>query len=359
MVGKTSPPVVTAVITTYKRPELLKTAIQSVLNQTYPYFKICIYDDASGDHTEEVVAETAGNDPRVSYHLNERNLGVVRNFNYGFSRVDTPFFIDLPDDDILLPEHFERALKGFEKYPEAILSVNQTIFVRPDRTIHRINLDNCRGGIYRPPEGLIFLIKNDPTILSGAVYRSEMRKKIGYYDPKLDCLSDADYVFRIAADCPFVVNKTPGVIFRMHESNARLSMQARFLWPKWLKVMEKLLTHPNLSAEAKLEVENHLKKYLRRGLIRQGKDAVYFRQYSEADKAVQVLKDYFKSPRHALKLQLSSFMGRWFPFYCWITKNYKVLRLKKKRMFASPEYKEYYEECQVRMNSLYKYLEIK
>ena len=55
-------PLITVVIPTFKRPKLLKRAIQSVLNQTYPHFKICVHDDASGDDTGKIVAEMSRND---------------------------------------------------------------------------------------------------------------------------------------------------------------------------------------------------------------------------------------------------------------------------------------------------------
>ena len=40
-------PLITTVIPTYRRPHMLQRAIRSVLDQTYPHFKICVYDNAS------------------------------------------------------------------------------------------------------------------------------------------------------------------------------------------------------------------------------------------------------------------------------------------------------------------------
>ena len=84
-------PQITTVIPTYRRPKLLRRAIQSVLNQTYPHFLVCVYDNASGDETEEVVAEIAHRDSRVRYHRYPENIGLVRNFAYGAAQVVTPF----------------------------------------------------------------------------------------------------------------------------------------------------------------------------------------------------------------------------------------------------------------------------
>ncbi len=52
-------PQITTVIPTYRRPKLLRRAIESVLAQTYPHLKVTVFDNASGDETPEVVAELA------------------------------------------------------------------------------------------------------------------------------------------------------------------------------------------------------------------------------------------------------------------------------------------------------------
>jgi len=50
-------PLITTIIPTYRRPKLLRRAIKSVLGQTFPHFQVCVYDNASGDETPDVVAE--------------------------------------------------------------------------------------------------------------------------------------------------------------------------------------------------------------------------------------------------------------------------------------------------------------
>ena len=68
-------PQITTIIPTYRRPHLLRRAIQGVLNQTYSDFQVCVYDNASGDETAQVVAEFAARDNRVKYHCHSQNIG--------------------------------------------------------------------------------------------------------------------------------------------------------------------------------------------------------------------------------------------------------------------------------------------
>jgi glycosyltransferase involved in cell wall biosynthesis len=326
-----SNPLITIVLLTYKRPKLLKRAIQSALNQTYPHFKICVHDDASGDETGEVVAEMAKNDSRIIYHCNPQNLGVVKNSAHAWKQVDTPYFIELCDDNILLPGCLESALNGFKKYPEALLSANQIIFVNIDWEILRVTLDeNCREGLYEPPEGLLFLIKEIPYIFAGSLFRSDVREKIGDYDAEIGGLADWDYVFRVSAEFPYVINKTPGVIFYGDNTGFAFNTRSHFAWPQWFKMYQRLVEHPSLDLETRAEVETHLKMRLKRMVVGQGKEAIRAGEYSAAGMSAQVLKDFFKSPRHYLKLKLISFACRWFPPYRWYLNQFNELRSKKK-----------------------------
>jgi len=335
-------PSITIVLLTYKRPKLLKRAIRSVLNQTYPYFKVCVYDDASGDETGEIVAEMRKNDARIFYYCNKQNLGVVGNGRQAFEQMNTPYYATLSDDDIFLPTHLETAMKSFRKYPEAMFSANQVISITHEKQIHKVTLyENCSEGLHNPPEGLIFLLKTDPSILSGAVCRSELRQKVGYYDAEVGQISDWDYVFRIAAQFSYVINKLPGYIFYVNEEGFSGSKVDQFFWPQWLKMSEKIVGLSHLSSTTKIEVESLLKGRLRTMLKTQGKEACLSGNFSAAEKSAQILYDYFRSPRHYLKLNLLRFMCKWFPLFKWCAGLFYEMRTRKKLLQNMNRYREY------------------
>lgn len=98
---------------------MLRRAIRSVLDQTYPHFQVCIYDNASNDGTAEVVEALARRDSRIRYHCHAENIGSQENFSFGVSRVDTPFFNLLSDDDFLLPGFFAQAISALQTNPHA------------------------------------------------------------------------------------------------------------------------------------------------------------------------------------------------------------------------------------------------
>jgi GT2 family glycosyltransferase len=69
----TRPQLVSAVIPTHNRADLLARAIRSVQRQTFPQLEIIVVDDASQDNTSAVV-ESFG-DPRIRYIRHDTNRG--------------------------------------------------------------------------------------------------------------------------------------------------------------------------------------------------------------------------------------------------------------------------------------------
>ena len=104
-------PKITTVITTYHRPELLRRAVDSVLSQTYPFFQVCVYDNGSDDATFDLMKEYEKKDSRVAYYRHPSNIGMMKNYQYGFSKVNTPYFSFLSDDDFFSPWFYGNSFK--------------------------------------------------------------------------------------------------------------------------------------------------------------------------------------------------------------------------------------------------------
>lgn len=91
-----------AVLPTHNRPELLERAANSVLSQVGTDVELVIVDDASDDHTH-VVAERLAQDPRVKLVHNSESIGpgAARNKGIAVASGDMLGFCD--DDDEWLP----------------------------------------------------------------------------------------------------------------------------------------------------------------------------------------------------------------------------------------------------------------
>lgn len=102
--GKTDRhPLVSVIIPTFNRKDMLKRAVDCALKQDYPNIEVIISDNCSDDGTFEMVRENYGNEKRVIYHRNEKNLGPTMNYNvafYGLARGE--YCMTQSDDDYLI-----------------------------------------------------------------------------------------------------------------------------------------------------------------------------------------------------------------------------------------------------------------
>lgn len=89
--------------------KLLVKAVESVLAQTEQNWKMLIVDDCyPSDEATKYFANFP--DKRVAYHRHEKNLGLVRNYNYVLSRATSDYCVFMGCDDIMLPTYLETAL---------------------------------------------------------------------------------------------------------------------------------------------------------------------------------------------------------------------------------------------------------
>ncbi|EEI24411.1 glycosyltransferase family 2 protein [Lentilactobacillus hilgardii] len=78
----THAPLVTISIPAYNLGSYLEKTLNSVFKQTYQNFEILLVDDASTDHTAEVIAKFAEQDDRIKPHFFKEHEGVSKARNY-------------------------------------------------------------------------------------------------------------------------------------------------------------------------------------------------------------------------------------------------------------------------------------
>jgi len=244
---------ITVVIPTYKRPRLLRRAILSVLNQTYPNFIIQIYDNASGDETEKVVSELAKKDKRLKYYCHQKNMGAGYNFYYGYCNVDTPYFCFLSDDDVLLPDFFKVAVAKFDKHPEVSCVATRTVRINENGEISGIALSRWKTGVYDPGEGAIEILKNGHPVWTGVLWRNEVRQQMHVDANNIG--DDAGFAIRVASMNSIYVSDYVGALFLVHEaSNTTLLSSEAFWVPVWELLIKDINSNECLSLAEKKKI---------------------------------------------------------------------------------------------------------
>jgi len=292
MLKKADTPKITVIIPTYKRPQLLKRAIYSVLHQAFTDFKVCVYDNASSDETQAVVREIMEKDKRIVYHRHEKNIGAIKNFQYGLMRVDSPFFSFLSDDDFLLPNFLEAAMTGFVKYPEAVFSAGSVITMTDRGKI----LDEPfslweKEGLFQPPEGLLAALQEKYPIWTGILFRSEVIKFTHGLDEEIGGAGDLDFIHRISVKEPFVISKEPVAVCVNHATSLSAFPSISSYWPSWLKMIKNITEDEEVPQLVKNKFETALMEQIISVLLWIGIRSFEIRNFEQAEKAVKILTE--------------------------------------------------------------------
>jgi len=109
-------PLVSIIIPTYNRANLIGDTLDSVLAQTYQNWECIVVDDGSTDNTKEVIENYTKKDARFQYHKRPNNLPKGANAcrNYGFEISKGEYINWFDDDDIMLKNFLEVKISYFE-----------------------------------------------------------------------------------------------------------------------------------------------------------------------------------------------------------------------------------------------------
>ena len=94
------------------KEEFLRTAIESILNQTFSNFEFIIINDGSTNNAEDVILSYK--DDRIIY-LKQENQGIVAALNNGWDRAKGEYIARMDSDDISFPDRFEKQIEYLEK----------------------------------------------------------------------------------------------------------------------------------------------------------------------------------------------------------------------------------------------------
>ena len=111
----------------YNHAEHLEQAVESVLAQTLADFRLLLIDDGSSDGTAELARSFADRDERVSVHVNERRLGMLRNTRRAFALARSrhpgaEFWALGSDHDVWEPAWLEKLVAALDVHENAVLA---------------------------------------------------------------------------------------------------------------------------------------------------------------------------------------------------------------------------------------------
>jgi glycosyltransferase involved in cell wall biosynthesis len=114
-------PLISVIVPTYNTPEtFLREAIDSVINQLYPNWELCIADDASSEpHVREILEEYSAKDQRIKVVFRTENGHISRCSNSALELATGEYISLLDHDDLMRPEALYEVIFLLNRHPEA------------------------------------------------------------------------------------------------------------------------------------------------------------------------------------------------------------------------------------------------
>ncbi len=176
------------VIPTYNRCELLKRAIDSVINQSLDDWELIIVDNYSTDNTKMLVKNYKNQ--KIKY-FQVKNLGVIaKSRNLGIKKSKGEFIAFLDSDDWWYSNKLEVILKYITDYD--FIYHDMDVYVDNKKTKEKLRVRNLKSPIFDD-----LMVNANAIINSSVVFRASLLEKVGLIDESNNLSSIEDYDFWI------------------------------------------------------------------------------------------------------------------------------------------------------------------
>lgn len=211
---------VSVVIPTYKRPfDILKRAINSVLNQTYSNMEIIVVDDSPMEYIEREVVKSklkCEYGENVRYIQHDENRGACAARNTGIKNSRGSFIAFLDDDDEWYKNKIKMQLEKFSDNEVGLVYCDSvSVFTKNGKIIkEKIRAYDKEGWVFDE------LIKsNFIGSTSFVMIRKNVFEDVGNFDLSMKSAQDAEMWLRISKQ--FKVKHIPKVLVRyyIHEGD--------------------------------------------------------------------------------------------------------------------------------------------
>jgi O-antigen biosynthesis protein len=206
-------PVISVIMPAYDTPQkLLSDAIASVRAQLYPYWELCVADDASpSDAVIEVVKAAAAVDPRIKWTRRETNGHIAATTNTALELASGDFVALLDHDDLLAERALYEVAVKLNECPDADL-----IWSDEDR----IDSAGNRHTPYFKTDWDFDLMLGQNAVCHLSVYRHKLIKQIGGLRVGFEGAQDYDLTLRaVAASDPARIHHIPAILYHWREAD--------------------------------------------------------------------------------------------------------------------------------------------
>jgi glycosyltransferase involved in cell wall biosynthesis len=188
-------PLISVIMPVFNAEKYINEAIESILNQTFFDFELCICDDGSTDGSYDICKKFESIDSRIRIFKNNRNIGNLKTTNFLFSQCKGDYIAIQDADDYSIPERFQLLWNEFEK--DSHLGIVGSNYMITDEGLNAIS---C-GNLPLNDEAIRYIMEKEvPPILYGSILvKKEILEKVGFLRPVFNRkgYADLDLLYRI------------------------------------------------------------------------------------------------------------------------------------------------------------------
>ena len=272
---------ISAIIPTFNRIDLLKRAIDSVLNQSIKPYDIIVVDDGSTDGTSDMIQQKY----KSIKLIQQKNSGVSVARNNGIKNAQGDWIALLDSDDEWKKNKLEEQVNKLTDNPKYEFCHTNEIWIRNGIRVNQKKRHKKYGGFIF--DKCLDICRISP---SSVLFNKNIFNHIGWFNNKLPVCEDYDLWLRITAEFEILFIDKP-LIVKYGGHNDQLSHSVQAIERFRIKALESLLENSDLSKNNRIHaVEMIIKKldiYLN-GLVKRNK-------HNEAKKVSEKIKFWNKS----------------------------------------------------------------
>lgn len=195
---------ISVIIPTYQRAELVLTAVESVRRQSFRDWELLVVDDGSSDGTIDALERIR--EPRLRV-IRQAHSGVSAARNRGIQQARYEWIAFLDSDDSWKPRKLERQLESLEAEPAYQICFTDEIWIRNGVRVNQKKRHRKQSGwIY--PRCLRLCIVSPSSIL---LHRSVL-ERMGQFDESFPVCEDYELWLRLAARYPILFLPQPLIV---------------------------------------------------------------------------------------------------------------------------------------------------
>jgi len=206
-------PFISVVIPTYNQAEYLRPCLESVLEQTYPFFEVIIINDGSTDETQAILEGFRSHSNIRFFQQSNQGLSAAR--NSGLERAKGDYIALLDSDDLMLPERLETQLE-FLQSNEAIDIVYTAVTLIDEKgnLLSTMRRESIPTENFLAEEFFRNQVPSPSTIMAKqGVFESYP------FDSDLRAGEDLEWIIRTAHHHSFQYLDIPLTLYRRHQQN--------------------------------------------------------------------------------------------------------------------------------------------